>query len=453
MLTQVRCASLVALGLTLAVSSACRDDDANAPARDALRQPTGLALLADGRWLLVTNGNWDREESHGTLLGIDLASVHESLASGDDRRCPEDPDGVRQCRASAFIDAASTVSMGSGLGNIAVDEPRGPTGTPRLLVVQRGPAAIRWLDVFVRSNRLTFDCGQDARGVCDERHAITTSPANPDVRLPRDPSRVVVDRDGFRFAYVPHLLGGALSLVRLDGEAGPTLQAVVGEFYREDPFDDGLDLSGGFSVAHRPCDPINPPEASRACTRPLLMTTHRFWPGVRQFTVAPGLQVVLAGPSTQLDPINPDVVQSRPLMGDLAFEDDTGDRLLVVQTTPGGLVRVDTSLDADAELRTTVSRTVAICGNPNLLRVYEAPGEEPLALVTCFADDAMTVVGLGSFTVMRTIPLGEGPNEVVIDEVRRQAYVANTGDDTISIVSLERDRARFLTEWARIGAR
>ena len=128
MLTQVRCASLVALGLTLAVSSACRDDDANAPARDALRQPTGLALLADGRWLLVTNGNWDREESHGTLLGIDLASVHESLASGDDRRCPEDPDGVRQCRASAFIDAASTVSMGSGLGNIAVDEPRGAVG-------------------------------------------------------------------------------------------------------------------------------------------------------------------------------------------------------------------------------------------------------------------------------------------------------------------------------------
>src|SRR5690606_31960149 len=129
---------------------------------------------------------------------------------------------------------------------------------PRLLVVQRAPAAIRWLDVFAESDGVRLDCGQDAQGVCDERHAITESAANPDTRLPRDPSRIFVDRMGFRFAYVPHLAGGALSLLALDGEGGPSLRAVVGDFYLADPFDDGVDLAGGFSVAQRPCDPARP---------------------------------------------------------------------------------------------------------------------------------------------------------------------------------------------------
>jgi hypothetical protein len=448
----VRTGFFVAL-LAMAPSLACQGDDPTAPVRSALRQPSGLALHPDGRWLFVANGNWDLEESHETLVAVDLESVHAALASSNDARCQADANGVRQCDPSAFIDAGATVLMGSGLGSIAIDLPRGPTGTPRLLVVQRSPAALRWLDVFVRAGGFSFDCGQDAQGVCDERHAITQSRSDPNIRLPRDPSRVIVDREGFRFAYVPHLLGGALSLVRLDGDSGPSLQAVVGEFYRVDPFDDGLDLAGGFSVAQRPCDPDDPPQASRDCTRPLLFTTHRYWPGVRQFTVAPGLQVVLGGPSTALDPINPDVVHSRPFMGDLAFEDDTGDQMLVVQTTPGGLARVDTSLDDDGVPRAVVRAVVPICGNPNLLALHEAPGQEPLALVTCFGDGALTVVALGSFTAIRTIELGEGANEIVIDDARRQAYVANARDDTISIVSLERDQARFLTEWARIGKR
>src|SRR5690606_25873188 len=105
--------------------------------------------------------------------------------------------------------------------------------------------------------------------------------------LPPDPSRVMVDDGGFRFAYVPHLREGALSLLSLDGERGPELTTVVTNFFQEDPF--GLALSGGFAVAARPCDPADPPVESRDCTRPILYATHRFWPGTRTFTVAPGL--------------------------------------------------------------------------------------------------------------------------------------------------------------------
>jgi hypothetical protein len=449
----VRSSWVVAAGLMLSASS-CEDGDRAAPLRNELRQPSGLALAPSGRWLFVTGGNWDRQQTHGTLMAIDLEGVHAALAAADDSRCPGSRDGVRECAASSFIESRATVLMGSGLGNIAVDLPGGSSGTARLLVAQRAPAAIRWVDVLTGSDGLRFECGQDDRGVCNDRHAIVESSVNPDVRLPRDPSRVVIDTRGFRFAYVPHLFGGALSLVGLDGERGPSLRSVSGNFYRDDPFEDGVDMAGGFSVAQRACDLASPPEASRDCTRPVLFTSHRYWPGVREFSVAVGQQVVLAGATTSLDPINPDVVHSRPYMGDLAFEDpDIGEHLLVVQTTPGGLARVDTSLDDEGQPRLVVGATVAICGNPNLLQVYRSDGEESLALVTCFADDVLTVVGLSTFTVMRTIPLGEGPNEIVIDHARRQAYVANTRADTISIVSLDRRDPQFLTQWATIGGR
>lgn len=442
------------MALVAACSIGCEGTDAPEPDREGLRQPSGLALSPDGRWLFVTGGNWDLVQSHGTLMTVDLAGVHTALVVPDDPRCPPASDelGVRECYPAAFIDGDRTILMGSALGNIAVDLPGGAAGALRLLAVQRVPAAVRWMDAFVEADGVRIDCGQDPDGVCDDAHELVASIDDPDIRLPRDPSRVVLDREGFRFAYVPHLLDSAISVINLDGERGPELTAVQGDFYQPDPFDDGVDIAGGFSVAQRACDPQNPSDASRDCSRPLLFTTHRYWPGIRQFTIAPGLEVVLGGPTDAVTALNPEVVESRPFMGDLEFEDpEHADSLLIVQTTPAGLARVDTSLDEDADPRVELEQTAATCSNPNLLEIYRPEGEEPLALVTCFGDGALTVVALGSFTVVRTIPLGAGANEIVVDAARRQAYVANTREGTISIVSLDRRDPRFLTEWARIG--
>ena len=72
-------------------------------------------------------------------------------------------------------------------------------------------------------------------------------------------------------------------------------------------------------------------------------------------------------------------------------------------------------------------------------------------MVSCFSDGVVAVVGLGTFTVVATVEVGDGANEMAIDSAREQLYVANAQENTISIVSLDRQSPDFLTEWARIG--
>ena len=432
------------------------------PDRGRLRQPTGVALDPGGNALFVSNGNWDIAEAAGTLMVIDIGALHQallgdvggmgaSLSASRPCRRVDGGDATIECDEAMFIDSSATVLLGSAVGNIAIDRPTGDEGRSRLLVPQRVPAAVVWMDTVLGGEGIVLECGQADDGRCDEDHRITVDPDNAGVALPNDPSRVVVDDQGYRFAYVPQLLGGSLSLIDLDGELGPELTNRFDEFYAEDAFE--LGTRGGFSVASMACDPDNPVAESRDCTRPFLYSTNRFFPGLHEFVVAPGLQVLVQGASADVSPVGTEAMEPRPILGDLAFEEpDVGDRLLVVQTTPGALARVDTGIDPDNERpRNELQGTVALCSNPNLLRVFRPPGEEALALVSCFSDGLLAAVGLGTFTVLGSVEVGAGANEVAIDEDRRQAYVANTRENTISIVSLDRRDPRFLTEWARIG--
>ncbi len=434
------------------------------PDPTAIRQPSGLALAPNGQSLFVINGNWDREEAGGTLVAVDLARLYaalgeEVLPAGEGtsqaRPCRRvaQGDATIECAPESLIDADATVVFGDGLGNIAVDQRGGEVGGPyRLLFPQRAPAAVAWVDVVSGGDSLRFDCGQDAFGTCDAAHQVRRS-VEDGGNIGPDPSRVVLDDQGFRFAYVPHLLGGQFTLIDLDGEEGPEITARTEEdFYREDSFDE-FDAAGGFGVAARACDPEAPAAATRDCVRPLLYTTHRYWPGIKTFSVATGLEVVLSGNDTPVAGIGAENVVARPVMGDLAFEDPTvGDTLLVVQTTPGSLARLDTSIDPQTQSpRNTPFGSVGLCSNPNVLAVHRPPDEEWLALVTCLSDGVVAVVGLNTFTVIQRVVVGAGANEMAIDSQREQLYVSNARENTISIVSLDRQSPDFLTEWARIG--
>ncbi len=440
---------------TLAMAAACQPDPGAVPDLDALRQPTGLAVTPSQPMLLVTNGNWDRKQLDSTLVAVELDALFSALArpgeAGDRtrscRRVAAD-DSTIECDPAAFIDAGTTVRLGTGAGNVAIDRPGGPDGPLRLLVPTRSPASVTWIDVSMDGGPVLFECDQDDAGICGEGHVIQASGSE---RLPGEPARVKVDEHGARFAYVPHILGGSISLLALDGERGPELTDVQEDFFREDPFKDD-DLAGGFGVASRVCDPAQPSAESRECTRPFLYATQRYFPGVRELTVAPGLDLILPGREVSLPVVNPQVVVGRPFMGDLAFEDPAlGDRLLVVQTTPPGLLRLDTSLGDDDRPVDRIIGVVPVCDDPNGLAVHRAPGEEPLALVTCAGEGRLAIVGLGSFRELASVRVGKGAYEVVVDVERKQAYVSNTAEDTVSIVSLDpRSPLRF-TEWARLG--
>lgn len=439
------------------LGAACQPDPGPVPQLDALRQPTGLAVSTGQPALFVTNGNWDREQTDSTLMVVDLVTLYEQLARPGDagdrsrpcRRVSAD-DSTIECDPAQFIDPRVTVRLATGAGNIAVDQPTGAQGPMRLLVPTRRPASITWLDVLAGDETPILDCDQNDEGLCGERHEIRSGARSPD-RLPGEPSRVFVDDQGARFAYVPHLLGGGLSMLALDGAAGPELADVEDEFYREDPFEDE-ELLGGFAVAAKACDPERPVSGSRECSRPYLYTTQRYFPGIRHFTVAPGLDLILPGREISITAVNPQVVLGRPFMADLAFEDPAvGDRLLIVQATPPALVRLDTTLDEDDEPVDGVLGVVPLCDNPNVLAVYRPEGAEALALVTCAGEGRLAVVGLGAFRALASVPVGRGAHEVVVDHERHQAYVSNPAEDTISIVSLDRRSPQRFTEWARLG--
>jgi DNA-binding beta-propeller fold protein YncE len=446
--------------VTVMVMAGCSKDDL-APL-DRLVQPTGLAQSPNGDRLFVTNGNWDRSHNGSALVVLDLAGLEAGLAQP--RGAGEALDASHPCRAHAhddrlecdpslLIDPELGVRLPSGAGNLAIDRPGGEQGPLRLLIPTRIDPGLTWIDVFGEGlgddGELRLDCGQAEDRYCDRLHRLTD--------LAADPSRLSVDEQGFRYAYLPHLLGRQLTLIALDGDRGPEVVDFQAEFFREDElFDSGL--GGGFSVIQRACDldAGNVPAQSQDCTRPYLLATQRYWWGLRSFRVAPGLDVLIAGgEATVLGP-NLEAAEPKPLMGGMAFEDpEQGDRLLVVHTTPPALTRVDTSLDEDANVRVEVLATVSLCTNPNLVSVHRPAldgGLGPsLALVSCYGSDQLAVVDLNVFVVVATIDVGDGPNELLIDDARDWLLVANTAQSSISIVDLDAARPSYLKEFATLG--
>ena len=425
-----------------------------------LQLPTGARLGPSGQRLLVANSNLDREFASGTLVSIDLAALEQGMAEplAEDatrsaaRPCRRSSEvaGRLECEASWLIEAEQTLRLPTGAGNIAADRPAGEDGPLRLLIPSSFAQTVTWIDVLPDpAGGLRFRCGQDGDGVCDDIHTLRFDDGG--ARLPQDPARLVVDDQGFRFAYLPHLIGGALTLIALDGGVGPKIVDIQGEFFLEDPFTES-GLAGGYSVAQRACDPANPPSDNRECSKPALYASHRHWPGLRQFSIAIGLDLILAQSDVPLAAANPFSVVDRPFMGDLEFEDpQSGERLLAVHTTPPSLSRIDTSIDSDGAPRNETREVTSLCHYPNLLEVYRPEGREWLAFVSCYSEGKVAVVGLNAFSVIATIPTGEGANELVVDAPRERLYVVNTLESSIALVELDHLSPRFLEVLAVVG--
>ncbi|MBL9105859.1 MAG: hypothetical protein JNL82_33365 [Myxococcales bacterium] len=437
------------------------------PDPDELRLPTGAVMAPSGQWLLVVNSNLDEARTGSTLTSINLAKLWgalkaEPLAEGgavtDERPCRisvgEDAREVVECDARRFIAPEHTVEFPSGGGNIGVDFPTGAEGPMRLLIPSSIDRAVTWIDVLFAENDdiEAVACGQKPSR-CAEDHVLTR--LNKTVAcadgtlstLPGDPGRIAVGTSKHRYAYLPHLLGAGLTLIALNGANGPELTYVACGFF--DDGDDDQPYDGGFSVVERSCDPTDPLDAARDCSRPTLLTTYRFQPAVRMFAVRTGGDDINPQNVFVLGDVNSAAVEDRPEMGDLQFEDPaTGERLLVVRTTPPALTLASASVDEGA-LRVVPIATAELCRNPNILTVYRPPAGEKIAFVSCYSDDQVAAVMLGSLATI-TIDVDDGPNDMVVDYLRDKLYVINTQSSTISIVELRRN-ADFLRVVGRVG--
>ncbi|MBB6284943.1 YVTN family beta-propeller repeat protein [Geobacillus subterraneus] len=59
------------------------------------------------------------------------------------------------------------------------------------------------------------------------------------------------------------------------------------------------------------------------------------------------------------------------------------------------------------------------------------------ALVTNNEDDDVSVIDMGSYSVIQTIPTGKGPHGFRISKDSQYAYVANMGEDSVSVLNLK----------------
>lgn len=150
-------------------------------------------------------------------------------------------------------------------------------------------------------------------------------------------------------------------------------------------------------------------------------------------------------------------LQFSPILGDMAFADPRGDQLLVLQTNPGALLSLDTSLGDDGEpLDIPSAPPVEICAEPSRMKIYTERDENgvPLqryALISCFRAALVYVVDLEALRVVDAIVVGTGPFDLAIDESREVAYVINNLEFSVSVIDLSRRRPTRFQELARLG--
>ncbi len=517
----------VAGALVSSVFGACYENAGVQPPDDQLFFPAGMLTdprpelfgseTGEGRrrWLFVSNSNSDRNFSGGTVTAVDLNKFWDAWfdegtgaflpycespdnvadcgfpdvvgGTGTLCRCIQPPgaevDGKRPCRhaqqapqviecdESEFV--VSSVRVGHFGTRIAASRQHDPDGKAvRLWVPVRSDPSLVYIDVTFKEgadpedHTVEFECEQDNEGFCAGDHRMTHLFNDKDgTRLTREPFNIVVDEaPGYRYAYLAHAGGGALSRVYLGtsslekgagvGLSGPQIIEQLGLF------SSGNVIPGGFGLAVRPCSVVddNVPNLTKECARPLVYGSFRFSRNLLSFTVTPvaeedfdlatGLRSVDFMTVGGLDPGGQ---FGGPVLGDIAFADPRGEELYVVQTNPGALLQMDTSLAFDGEPENVpAAPPIELCQQPSTMVVHD-DGVERLAFVACFRSAYIFVVDLSSFRIVASIVGGTGPDALEIDAERNALYAANTLEASLSVIDISRTRKTRFTEIARLG--
>ena len=411
---------------------------------------------------------------------------------------------VVECTEGPFV--VDGVRLGDFATVMAVSQ---EASGPRLWVPVRGDPSVTYIDVAGNyPEPPDLRCGQPGGGDaddtarCDERHKLTHLRNDESLgEIAREPFNIHVSEDeNFRYGVVAHSAGSAITLIDLDGLRGGNGEpAIVDSAPLFSPT--GNTRSGGFGIATRPCGPceggtddteaaMNMPTITQECTRPLFYTSFRFQLSAVSLT-ADGLDLdempdgattrdgcedaagnylgpycappedvgepcaVVCEPSFQsaqrfgVGGVDPFAPTSAAALGDIAFGDSCGEDLYLIQTNPGALLKLDTSLGPDGEpFDIPAGPPIELCDQPTRLEIWEDKG---LAFVACFQAAYVYVVDLRNSEVIDTIISGTGPHDLALDRVREVLYVANSLEESITVIDVGETRPTRFTEIGRIG--
>ena len=432
-----------------------------------------------------------------------ILGASESVSENEPcRRIPNLPQAI-ECLEEPFVATEVTTRFGNFPGPVSAWLPEGAgDDEATLLIPVRGDPSVTYIELSggLDGGAPTLDCGQannesDSRRCGDEHRLRFLRNDSESARLAREPFRVLVSPGpGRPLAYVSHQGDPDLTLISLDGLS--TLTDVLGDgsFVHEyvgrpaivDQSNDlvltgaPINLQGGFGLAQRPCDPEAEfvPNSTLGCTRPLIYTGMRWTAQVRTFTAIeneplpgqvcenPGVDPAEIGATGQiicepqvqglsgfdaggLSTAGVPVSTGRPILADIGFS-RTGDELYVVQSNPGGLLRIDTSVNDSGEVLDVATGQVEVCSQPTSLVIYD-DGQVEYGLVTCYRSGEVYIVDLAQLTVVGISRAGIGPNAMTVDLGREVVYVGNSLDATVSVIDMNPQNAARFTQIARIG--
>jgi DNA-binding beta-propeller fold protein YncE len=480
--------STLAVLAVLAVGAGCslNQEGVPPPANDIFF-PSATLVDSSGRWLFVTNSNSDLRYNDGTLVVVDLQKSAADRARQDWPQCPSigyirhasEPNAdyccwdlldtqVLNCDSRKYIDAASTVRIGSFAGTMVWqpfchDPPRKKgemqtaCGSPdptvgRVLVPVRGNSSITTVDTRIEGDpsmadaRLIMGCTDPARGTvasstCDDTHRVVdfvtpeddVAPATP-IRLPEEPYALAMD-PAVQLLYVGHLRGGAISLIDVAWSTPTSKPNLIASFPNIFP-PDGNGNRGVTSLTVRSDDPSHS-----------IFATSRYLP--RAVGLAPtaidssnGIPVQATFRNVALIGTGDTFLTNLPgseFRGIKFLPDEP--RAFVLQRSPPALVGFDITPNAEGRMSLVPVDVLETCSSPTFLDMYDAGGTGVRLFVTCYEGGQIYVFDPYVPRLLKVIEVGRGPAGLSFDAVVPNpkgvfAYSTGFGANNISVIDL-----------------
>lgn len=441
-MTFVRRSSRLALSLAIAAVSlvattACEVYDGDLPPRDELQTPNGLAVHPSGRYLYVLNSNFQslyRQDLGGSLAVVDLETLD-----------------ILEDKTRCIPSFGSTLAFSTS--HFAEDEPRYLVAATKS---NRGVVALG-----LNENGDTTSClfeGQDVGDTCvdditkikgvSKRHRVLPCEVrnvldDPGGLVALPPIEDVTPMEQDAFVLSGLRTGETRAINFIDGEIrGPEVKGAqklaqhlsndrtkvaigasvlalhpqTGDIYVGARFDNRI-----FSIRWLR-EAIGSPVAN---PREGFATTIARTGGIR-----------VTSPNTSIE------------IRDMKFNAD-GTRLYATSQSPGSLITMDTSLDADGKPRNVVIRRDELPGRPGALALLETD-DTTIAYVTLFGDRAVAAIDLATGLRVATIQVGATPYAIVADPTRPRVYVALFEENAVAVIDGDESRPTWNQQIATI---